>query len=133
MNEEVTLQKQESGTPDGAERTRERKVYVPHVDIFESEGGIVLLADMPGVDEKGIDITIEKNVLTLKGTASVEPPAGYTLAYAEYGIGDYERVFTISNEVDRDNVQASVKNGVLRLTLPKAKHALAKKVTVVAG
>ena len=133
MNQETTIQKQESGTPDGAERTRTRKVYVPQVDIFETEDAILLLADLPGVDEKGIDVTIEKNVLTIKGTASVEPPAGLTLAYAEYGLGDYERTFTISNEIDRDAVEASIKNGVVRLTLPKSKHAKAKKVAVAAG
>lgn len=133
MAEENNIEKQETTVPDGTERTKTRKVYVPQVDIFETDQAILLVADLPGVDEAGVDVTIEKNILTIRGTSSVDVPADHTPAYAEYEIGDYERAFTISNEVDREGVQAQVKNGVLRLTLPKAKHALAKKVTVVAG
>lgn len=133
MNDETNIQKQETACCEGAERTRTRKVYVPQVDIFETEQAILLVADLPGVDEAGVDITVEKNILTIRATTATCVPADHTLAYAEYEVGDYERAFTISNEVDRDAIQASVKNGVLRLTLPKAKHALAKKVTVVAG
>lgn len=133
QNEDASLQKQESATSEGVERTRPRKVYAPLVDIFETAEAIVVVADMPGVDENGIDISMEKNLLTIKGTVCSEAPAGYGVAFAEYGQGDYERVFTISNEVDRDAVEATIKNGVLRLTLPKSKQARAKKVSVMAG
>lgn len=132
-NENVVPPKQESETPHGTERTRHRKVYVPHVDIVESEDSLTLVADMPGVDEHGVDITIEKNVLKLTGTVGAEVPAGYQLNYEEYGVGDYERSFTLSNEVDRDGIAASIKDGVLSLTLPKVKQAVARKVSVAAG
>ena len=120
-NQESDLQKQESVPVEGAERTRARKVYTPLVDIYENGDSIFVIADMPGVDEQGIDISMEKNLLTLKGTVSTMDPVGCSLTYAEYGQGDYERVFTISNEVDRDAVEATIKDGVLRLTLPKSK------------
>src|SRR5262245_13059064 len=122
--------KQESETPHGTERTRPRKVYVPQVDIIETDDVLLLVADLAGVDEQGVDITVEKNVLTLKGTVSADPPAGYTLSYEEYGVGDYERSFTLSNDVDREGIQATIKDGVLRMTLPKSKQAAARKVIV---
>ena len=132
-NEQVNLHKQESATPDGTERTQARRVYVPQVDILESEQALVLVADMPGVDENGVDVTVEKYILTIKGAVVAEVPAGYKLSYEEYGVGNYERSFTLPNEIDRDGIQATIKEGVLTLTLPKAQQALSKKVTVVAG
>jgi len=133
MIDEATMAKQESETPNGVERTSNRRVFVPPVDILETEEAIMVVADVPGVDENSLEITIEKNVLSLKGRVDSAVPQGYTLGFSEYGVGDFERVFTISNEVDREGVEASVKNGVLRLKLPKSKQALTKKVTVKAG
>lgn len=132
-NETAVPPKQESETPHGTERTKPRKVYVPHVDIVESDESLTLVADMPGVDENGVDVTIEKNVLKLTGTVGPEVPSGYALNYEEYGVGDYERSFTLSNEVDREGIVASIKDGVLKLTLPKVKQAVARKVAVAAG
>lgn len=133
MSTDTNLHQQKDEVHDGVERTRARKVFVPLVDIYETANAIVLVADMPGVDETGVDISMEKNLLTIKGTVSGKAPEGCSLTYSEFGEGDYERVFTISNEVDRDGVEATVKNGVLRLTLPKSKQARAKKVAVMAG
>jgi HSP20 family molecular chaperone IbpA len=127
------VHKHESETPHGTERIHARKVYVPLVDIVETDQSLLLISDMPGVDERGVDVNVEKNILTIKGTVANEVPAGYSASYEEYGIGDYERSFTLPNEIDRDGIQATIKDGVLRLTLPKAKQAVARKVAVVAG
>ncbi len=115
-----------------AERTRARLAFVPRADIYETDEQIVIVADMPGVDEKTIDITLEKNVLTINGYVEFEPPAGYSLAYAEYRVGDYQRRFSISDEIDRNGIEAVVKNGVLHLHLPKAAPAT-HKIAVKAG
>lgn len=128
-----TPAKQESETPQGTERTRSRKVYIPLVDITESEDALMLVADMPGVDEQGVEVVVEKNVLTVKGTVGPETPPGYELSHGEYGVGDYERSFTLPNEIDREGIVATIKDGVLSLTLPKARQAIARKVTVTAG
>lgn len=122
--------KQEVETVNGAERTRARRAYVPRVDIYETNAEIVVVADMPGVDENSVDITLEKNVLNINGLVEAERPDNYGLAYAEYEAGDYQRNFTLSNEIDQDNIQATVKNGVLRLHLPKAGPAKAKKIAI---
>lgn len=124
------LQKKEAASPEGVERTRPRKVYTPAVDILERTEDIVVTADMPGVDEKSVDITLEKNVLTIYGMVEPLFPDGQRLALSEYGVGDYQRAFTLSEEVDRDRINATVKNGVLRLVLPKAAAAKTRRIEV---
>lgn len=117
-------------TTNASETSSNPKVFVPQVDILESENQILLLADLPGVDQENLDISLEKNVLTLKGTVKPHGPEGYQLAYSEYEVGNFERAFTVSNDIDRQGIEAVVKDGVLRLTLPKAKHAVLQKIAV---
>jgi HSP20 family molecular chaperone IbpA len=87
---------------------------------------------MPGVDEKSTDITLEKNVLTIYGRVEADVPENHRLCCSEYGVGDYQRVFTLSDEVDGEKIQAVVKNGVLRLVMPKAEAAKTRKIPVKA-
>lgn len=116
--------------PNGTEQTRTKQLFVPRTDIYESKDHLLLLADMPGVKQDRVDITLEDNILTVYG--HIDPPDfdGYILTYGEYGIGDYRRVFTLSNEIDREGIQASVRNGVLKLVLPKSKSAVPRKIAV---
>lgn len=127
---EKEMQKREASSPVETERTTARKVFIPRVDICETKDAIVLLADVPGVDEKSIDITLEKSVLTLLGRVEPETHEGYRAGHVEYEAGDYERAFTLSDEIDRDRIEASVKNGVLKLTLPKAEPVKLRKINV---
>ena len=80
---EKEMQKREASSPVETERTKNMKVFIPRVDICETQDAIVLLADMPGVDEKSIDITLEKNVLTLSGRVEPDTHEGYRSAYVE--------------------------------------------------
>ncbi|HRV95155.1 MAG TPA: Hsp20/alpha crystallin family protein [Anaerolineae bacterium] len=137
-NENSTLQtqdveKQEVEVAEGTERTRPGRAYVPRADIYETEEALVLLADMPGVDQNTLDITLEKNVLSIRGLVETQNPDNYNLAYAEYEVGDYERNFTLSDGIDTDNISASIKNGVLQINLPKAGPAKARKINVSAA
>jgi HSP20 family protein len=109
-----------------AERTRSRRAFVPRVDIYETNDAIVLLADMPGVTHDSLDITLEQGVLTLNGYVDTQGPADYALAYAEYRIGDYVRSFTLSNQINQDAIEATLKDGVLHLHLPKEKPTTRK-------
>ncbi len=130
----LEVEKQEVTAPEEtAERTREGRVFIPRSDIYELDDQIVIVADLPGVDEKSVDITLEKNILTINALVDPLVPQGYTLAYSEYETGDYQRSFRLSNEIDRENIQASLKDGVLRLYLPKAKEAQLRKISVKAG
>jgi HSP20 family protein len=127
------MTKKEAGVPEGVERTRSRRVFKPDVDIVERKDDTVLTADMPGVDEKTLDITLEKNVISIRGAVEPDIPSGCRLAHGEYTVGDYERTFTLSDEVDKDRIQATIKNGVLKLVLPKAAAVKARKITVSAA
>ena len=126
------IHKKEAKIPEQGERTTERRFYSPYVDIIERKNDIVVVADMPGVDEKTVDVTLEKNVLTIYGRVEIEIPKNYRLSRAEYGVGDYQRVFTLTDEVDRDKIQATVKDGVLTLILPKAETVKTRKIPVKA-
>jgi HSP20 family protein len=126
------IQKKEAAAPESGERTRAGRIYTPQVDIIERKNDIVVMADMPGVDEKSVDITLEKNILTIYGKVDFEAPKDCRLALSEYGIGDYQRIFTLSDEVDKEKIHASVKNGVLKLVMPKAESAKTRKIPIAA-
>ena len=123
-----TTDRQVPSTLDGSERTRTRPVFVPPTDIYETQDNVVLLVDMPGVPPDGVDITLEKRTLAIYGHAKDQQHQNYRQVYAEYGDGDYERVFTLSEDIDRDGIEASQKNGVLRLVLPKVAPAKTRKI-----
>jgi HSP20 family molecular chaperone IbpA len=131
---EVNVQNQALDPAEGraVERTRERPVYTPRTDILETEDRVVLVADMPGVDERSIDVTLERNVLTIFGRTQESVPEGWRLAYAEYERGDYQRSFALSGQADASGIQASMRNGVLRVNVPKTKPAV-KRIPVTAG
>jgi HSP20 family molecular chaperone IbpA len=123
--------KQELSAP--AEQTRPGPTFTPAVDIFENEKEITLLADMPGVKAKGLDIDLREDVLTLSG--DVEPPedSSERAVLREYRTGRYVRQFTLSDRIDQSKIGAELKEGVLRLRLPKAEKASPKKIKVKAG
>ncbi len=97
---EKDIQKTENVS--AAERIRNVKTFVPRVDIYENKDSLFLLADMPGVDENTVDIELEKNVLTITGRVENGHVKYAAMMYSEYEIGDYERVFTLSDQIDRD-------------------------------
>lgn len=111
-------------------QTSPSRVFVPRTDIYETADTIVVLADMPGVSEDSLDITLERNVLSIFGTVKRRCPQGFKLIHSDYEQGDFRRVFTLSNEIDREGIEATVKNGVLKLVLPKSKMAMPQKIAV---
>lgn len=117
----------------GAERTWAGKCFVPRADIYETADDIFVVADMPGVDADSVDVTLEKNILTINGHVEPVQPGNFSLAFAEYEMGDYQRSFTLSNEIDQDKIEATVNQGVLRLRLPKAGPAKMRKIAVKAA
>ncbi len=112
---------------------RERRLYSPRADILETDAEFYVIADLPGVDENSVTVNLEKNILTITAHPVVEVPNGYDLAYREYIPGDYERRFVLSDVIERDKIEASVKNGVLHLHLHKAGIAQPRRITVRGG
>lgn len=134
MTEETALQIQDTEKREvaetGAERIRDRLAFVPRADIYETEEAITIVADMPGVDETTVDITLENDVLTINGYVEHVEPEGHRLAYAEYQVGDYQRAFSLSDQIDREGIEAVIRDGVLRLHLPKILEARVRKIAI---
>lgn len=111
-----------------------RVVYKPSVKILESVDGLELIAEVPGADQNSTDVVVEKDTLVVRArvTAS-EPPAESRVVYADHRDGDYERAFTLAPDIDRSRIEARVKDGVLRVRLPKVQQPLPQKINVLAG
>jgi len=129
----MEVEKQEITTTENSERTRDSRCFIPRADIYEVDDQIIIVADVPGAKEDSVEVTLEKNVLTLN--AYVEPvlPEGFALSYAEYEVGDYQRSFKLSSEIDQEKIAATIKDGVLRLYLPKVGAARSRTIAVKAG
>jgi len=127
----VETRKTENTRP--AEETRDTPVYAPDTDICETKDAIIVVADMPGVDDKHVEVQLENDVLTLTGRSSPEETQGLDLLYRGYSSGDYQRSFTLSEDVERENIKARIKDGVLRITLPKTRKNQPMEITVENG
>jgi len=110
----------------------EGPVFTPRVDIHESDEGLTLEADLPGVPTDHLEIEIDDNVLRILGRVAETLPAGARPVYEEYTTGTFARSFILSDEIDRDRVTASLNDGVLRLVLPKAQRARPQRIEVQA-
>jgi HSP20 family molecular chaperone IbpA len=132
-SKDMVVQDQEMVPTEETERIRERACFVPRADIYETDENVFVIVDMPGVSGDAIDITLEKNILTINGNTSLDAPEGYSLAFAEYEVGDFERSFRLTDQIDRDGIGADYKDGVLRLVLPKAEEAKARKINIKKG
>jgi HSP20 family protein len=127
------LEKQEATPSRVEDSSGSLRTYTPRVDIHESAEALTVIADMPGVDDSSVDITLDRGVLTIRGNVVHETPNGFSAIYREYEPGNFERSFTMPEAIDRDAVSAVVTNGVVRVTLPKAKSAKPRRIEVKAG
>ncbi len=131
-NKDLTTDVSRAGVPapSGAERISRRPLYAPPANIVEDPESVRVFVDMPGADESSLDLTVEKDRLVIRASAPDAEPAGKGLYYAEYRPGDYERVFLLTQEIDRDKIAAEFKNGVLAVTLPKGAYARSRRIEV---
>jgi HSP20 family molecular chaperone IbpA len=129
-NEAAEAERVPAAQPEGTERTRNRPVYAPRVDIVETADTLEILADMPGVTKDSVEVTLEQRVLRIYGRADISLPEGAAPLYLEYEPGDYERAFTLSDAVDPTGIEARVRNGVVHLRLPKAGPAKLQRIEV---
>ena len=109
------------------------RIYRPLTDIVETDQGVSMMLEMPGVGSDDVEITLENRVLTIRGKVRPTSPEKLRLAYAEYGEGDYERSFTLSDDFDPEKIGAEVSHGLLTVTLPRAAEAKPKKIAVKAS
>lgn len=105
-------------------------IYTPRIDIVEHENAFDVWLDMPGVAADAVDITLEKNILTVSGAVAPSAPEGFRLVHREYRPGVFRRALRLSRGIDTGNIAATMKHGVLQLTLPKAVDAQPRQITV---
>jgi HSP20 family protein len=121
-----------SGTNCGP-RCETERFFQPNVRIWESTEAIELVAEVPGADESSTDLTVEHDTLTLTARVPRVDLGTGKLVYSELRDGGYRRTFRLSDQIDRQKIEARVKDGVLRVRLPKSDQAVSKKISVLAG
>jgi HSP20 family molecular chaperone IbpA len=105
----------------------------PAVDVYEDDAGITLLADMPGVPREQLELKVEGDALSIEGGVRTLTPEGLEAVYAEVRVPRYRRTFTLSRELDASRIDASLKDGVLTLRIPKQAYAQPRRIEVQAG
>jgi HSP20 family protein len=114
------------------EQTKPGILFTPVVDIFENDKELTLIADIPGVKAQNLEIDLRKDTLSIIGDVDAPEGPGETDHFREFRTGRFFRQFTLSEVIDQNKIEASLKNGVLRLKLPKVEKAVPKKIMVTA-
>jgi HSP20 family molecular chaperone IbpA len=115
------------------EHTRPGRAYRPNVDIVETDRELWLRADLPGVDEKSVQVSLEDGVLSIRGDVSLAPYEKLTPVYTEYEVGNYEQRFQLSSQIDAGRIEARLSDGVLELHLPKSAAAQPRQIAIQAS
>ena len=120
--------RQDAMRPDIARR--DTQAMTPRVDVLEDDTGITLVADMPGVSKDSLEIKVENDALSIEGAVTAATPQAMEATYAEVRIPRYRRSFTLSRELDPGHIEAQLKDGVLRLRIPKHEQARPQRISV---
>ncbi|HIE54250.1 MAG TPA: Hsp20/alpha crystallin family protein [Chromatiaceae bacterium] len=132
MNDKTEMAPREKSEVTAAAE-RPEQIMRPKVDIFEDATGITVHADMPGVSRDRLDIKVEGDVLTIDGVAEIPMPEKMEPIYADVRATHYQRNFTLSREMDSEQMEAILKDGVLSLRIPKREEHKPKKIEVKVG
>ena len=132
MNEKTQLTglEQNAISRNGSERPAPRTTLAPAVDVFEDSHGITLWADMPGVTRETLEVKVHDGNLYIEAEASVPTPAGLRLQHAEIREPHFARAFSLSPDFDASKIDASLKDGVLQLTIPRRDEARPRRIEV---
>jgi HSP20 family molecular chaperone IbpA len=117
----------------GTDAAPEQPALLPPVDVIEDQTGITLYADVPGVTRDNLELHVEGENLFIEGTIALEMPKDLEATHVEVPRSRYRRVFALSREFDTGKLTADLKNGVLRLRIPKAESAKPKRIEISAG
>ena len=113
-----------------AEGTILGRMFISVADIFETPDALTVVLEMPGVDPNNIEASVENDVVTIEGRIDFTRYEGMQPVYTEYNVGHYGRSFQISNKIDQGKISAEMKDGVVKLVLPKAEQAKPRKIKV---
>ena len=118
---------------DADDQERRQPFVVPPVDVYEDESGITVLADLPGVDRDRLGVRVDGDSLVVEATAATVQPENMQLVYGEAQYPSYRRQFTLSRELDTSRIEASLKDGLLKLSIPKLEEAKPRRIEVRVG
>jgi HSP20 family protein len=121
---------QEKQAVQGQEKTRAGRFFLPVVDIQELNDSLKLYADMPGVRQSDVEVTLNGGTLTIVGAVSTEAYQKLAPLYTEYNVGSYFRQFELNEDIDDQRINATMRDGVLELTLPKSERARPRRIEV---
>jgi len=124
----ATKEKQELAKPQ--EQTRPGRYYVPDVNIYEFDESLKLWADMPGVKEQDVNVTLKDGVLTIVGQVATDMYQGLRPMYTEYNVGNYYREFALNEDIDESKIRATLRNSVLEVELPKKETVRPRQIEV---
>lgn len=121
-----------SVTKSGNGSASRQAAMLPPVDVIEDASGITLWADMPGVSKETLNLQLESDSLTIEGEVDLEMPQDMKASFAEVNVPRYRRTFALSKELEAEKASAELRNGVLKLRIPKAEHAQPRRIEVKA-
>lgn len=138
MNASTDIQRKSAGADQvsraaSVANSEREQALLPPVDVIEDSAGITLLADLPGVPRDKLQLHIDDDQLVIEGEVELSLPEGTQSNHAELRVPRYRRSFQLSRELDGEQVQAELKNGVLKLRIPKAAHAQPRRIEVRAA
>jgi len=133
MTEQELQVKAKEEAPAKGERVRPGRVFVPAVDIFETPETLVVVADMPGVAGDKVTLDLKDNHLTIYGEVGPPLAPGETMVEPEYYLGDFQRDFHLGSLIDQGRIEATMKDGVLRLVMHKVEKAKPRQIEVKVG
>jgi HSP20 family molecular chaperone IbpA len=128
-SQELSVQQKKELAPK-EEKTVPTRYYVPHTDVYETDEALTLVMEVPGVEKKDVTVQLENDVLRVEGRIDFSKYEGLEPVYAEYNVGHYARAFTLSDKIDQEGISAELADGVLTLTLKKAKAAQPRRIAI---
>ena len=130
VNRKSDVQESRADATRSESARRDSQAMTPRVDVLEDDSGITLVADMPGVSKESLEIKVENDALSIEGTISAATPQALEATYAEVRVPSYRRSFTLSRELDAGHIEAQLKDGVLKLRIPKHEQARPQRISV---
>jgi HSP20 family protein len=111
-------------------KSEQKRVYRAPIALYESGESYTVLVELPGADQKAVQVRLDKGVLTIEAPLKLDLPPGSVPKYSEMHLGDYRRTLDLADQIDEENIEASFTGGLLKLTLPKGKSAKARKIPI---
>ena len=127
---ELEVQKKRELAGNKGESTTPAKYFLPNTDIYETGDALTIVMEVPGVEKKDLSASVENGVLRVEGRIDFGKYEDMEPVYAEYNVGHYVRTFALSSKIAQDGISAELEDGVLTLTLKKAKEAQPRQIAI---